>query len=863
MTALPMTLMSDEDVARFGRDQDAGFGALRTARGLLPLAAMDVDARVVGTIASIELAQTFVNTTGAAIEATYIFPLPDRAAVHRFRMEVAGRVIEGVVEERGAAREQYDEAIAKGHRAAITEEERAGVFTLRVGNLMPGEAATVRLSLVGPLPVDDGEVTFRFPLVVAPRYMPGAELGGEQAGLGDAPDTSLVPDASRISPPVLLPGCPNRVRLGLRVALEDHGLRDVASSLHAVTTGFRDAHVVEVHPGERLDRDFILRWRIDGAALRSSLVCAEDEGGGGGTFQLTLVPPSTTSVAAKPRDVVFVIDRSGSMGGWKMVAARRAAARMIDTLTSRDRFCAIAFDDRVDLLPAPALVDATDRNRYRAVEMLAKIDARGGTEMADPLNRAAALLAGGYADRERVIVLVTDGQVGNEDHILRDLAPGLRSVRMFTLGVDQAVNAAFLRRLASAGGGLCELVESEDRLDAVMAKVHRRIGTPVATELRLFGAGFELEASTISPSRLPDVYAGAPVTIFGRYRGSAANAAVDLEGTTFGDPLRVRIARDPETGLRAAAPWLAASWARARIRDLEDRYAAGERGSLEHEIVGLSKRYGVLSRFTAFLAIDRSEIANPGGRVRQVVQPVESPAGWENAGSAAAGRPMLMGAPRPAMAAPMAMAPMAPMAPMGAPRGLPQMPGPLARPTPPSPGAPMPRSAPPMRLDEDDEMSVGAMPEQEAKQAAPQRAQVSRGRSAPPPPPPPARPALAPRKEEVSKKKEAESAGGSAYLATLGTLARELEAQGRGRADAAAIRMLRQRLTEWIEDVRSVGGHDALAAAVEQRVQRLSAALASGQDVAGEAVAIAAELARYAAGEAPPPAPKKGRAFWK
>jgi Ca-activated chloride channel homolog len=179
MTALPMTLMSDEEVARFGRDQDAGFGALQTPRGLLPLAAMDVDARIVGTIAAIELAQTFVNTTGAVIEATYIFPLPDRAAVHRFRMEVAGRVIEGVVEERGAAREQYDEAIAKGHRAAITEEERAGVFTLRVGNLMPGEAATVRLSLVGPLPVDDGEVTLRFPLVVAPRYMPGARLGGE------------------------------------------------------------------------------------------------------------------------------------------------------------------------------------------------------------------------------------------------------------------------------------------------------------------------------------------------------------------------------------------------------------------------------------------------------------------------------------------------------------------------------------------------------------------------------------------------------------------------------------------------------------------------------------------------------------
>src|ERR1051326_5035185 len=156
MTAIALLVMTDDEVARFGRPSDAGFGVLKTERGLLPLAAMDVDARIAGVIAAIELAQTFVNTTSVAIEATYIFPLPDRAAVHRFRMEVAGRVVEGVVEERGAAPEQYDQAIAAGHRAAITEQERPNVFSLRVGNLMPGEAATIRLSLVGPLPVDDG-----------------------------------------------------------------------------------------------------------------------------------------------------------------------------------------------------------------------------------------------------------------------------------------------------------------------------------------------------------------------------------------------------------------------------------------------------------------------------------------------------------------------------------------------------------------------------------------------------------------------------------------------------------------------------------------------------------------------------------
>src|SRR3569623_566256 len=210
--------------------------------------------------------------------------------------------------------------------------------------------------------------------------MPGTALQGDQAGLGAAADTELVPDASRISPPVLLPGCPNPVRLGLRVALEDSFVSDVATSLHAVTSKNCDARSIEVQPGEKLDRDFILRWRVGGRELASSLVCLDDADGKAGTFMLTFVPPTTTAVAAKPRDVVFLLDRSGSMEGWKMVAARRALGRMIDTLTSRDRFSVIAFDDQIETIPG-ALASATDRTRIRAVQAIAEIDSRDGTEL--------------------------------------------------------------------------------------------------------------------------------------------------------------------------------------------------------------------------------------------------------------------------------------------------------------------------------------------------------------------------------------------------------------------------------------------------------------------------------------------------
>ena len=172
MTALPMTLMSDDEVARFGRDQDAGFGALQTARGLLPLVAMDVRAHVCGLAAQVVVEQTFVNAAKEPIEATYLFPLPDRAAVTSFRLRIEDRVIEGVLKERAAAREEYEQAIEKGHRAAIAEENRPDVFSMRVGNLMPGDRAVVTLKLAGPLEYADGEATFRFPLVVAPRVDP-------------------------------------------------------------------------------------------------------------------------------------------------------------------------------------------------------------------------------------------------------------------------------------------------------------------------------------------------------------------------------------------------------------------------------------------------------------------------------------------------------------------------------------------------------------------------------------------------------------------------------------------------------------------------------------------------------------------
>ncbi|MGH9278476.1 MAG: VWA domain-containing protein, partial [Acidimicrobiales bacterium] len=340
----------------------------------------------------------------------------------------------------------------------------------------------------------------------------------------------------------------------------------------------------------------------------------DGDGDGDGTFAVTVVPPAGEAGSRPPLDVAVVLDRSGSMAGWKMVAARRAAARIVDALTAADRFVVTAFDDRIerpDRLGAD-LVPATDHNRFAAVEFLSRLEARGGTDVHAALEDASARLPQGG-----VLVLVTDGQVAQEDYVLKRMKPYLPTVKVFTVGIDQAVNAGFLNRLADASGGRSELVESEDRLDEAMARIHRAVTPPVLEAVELQAEG--VASGTLTPVRPPDVFAGAPTVISGR-----------------GRPDRITLtARRPDSSTwtetvvphAVTNPAVRTVWARAHVRDLEDRYAVDGNEARANTIVAVSLTYGVLSRFTAFVAIDPSD---PTGSTtpRPVVQPVESPAMW-------------------------------------------------------------------------------------------------------------------------------------------------------------------------------------------------------------------------------------------
>ncbi len=636
-----------------------GFGELRCTspegRRTLPLAGVTLRAKVADRVAEVTVEQRFQNPFAQALEATYIFPLAGGSAVSRFELQVGARILKGKVDERGQAREQYQRALAQGKRAALLEQERDDVFTVQVGNLPPGEEVIVRLAYAEKLPFfEDGTTELRLPLVVAPRYIAGAAIDTpENAGRGTEDDTDRVQDASRITPPRLAPGFDPKVALQLSVELLHGagagamGLAELSCSQHAtrLASGPETALVSLAREQEPLDRDFVLRWRVAGEKVVSTLLVhrgAEGEGYG----LLSIVPPRQRALAA-PRDVVFVVDRSGSMDGEKMASAARACSTLLETLGPRDRFALQAFDNDIEwfeLAPTPrggpVLVAADQASVEKGKKWLRGIEARGGTEVTQALGAALQLAAGKSAEqRTAVVVLLTDGEVGDESTALKQVQESLGGARVFTVGIDTAVNDGFLKRLAALGRGTASFVEPGAQLEQALVAIAREIGAPVAVDLQIEadeGAG-GVELASLAPARLPDLFAGRAATCSLRLPAARNGRARSKKAA---EPISVRVTGRYADGSKlsltvevreAGLPALAQLWARARVADLEDRFriAPGpEREVLKDEIVALAIRHTLLTRFTAFVVVDESEVVNPSGLQQQVTQPVQMPAGW-------------------------------------------------------------------------------------------------------------------------------------------------------------------------------------------------------------------------------------------
>lgn len=564
----------------------------------------DVDIDVSGPVARTTVRQVFRNDGPEWVEGVYVFPLPDRAAVDHMRMQTGERVIEGEIREKEQAKKEYEAAKQAGQRAGLVEQQRANLFTTSLANLQPGATITIEIEYLETLTFDDDAFSLRIPLTLTPRYIPGAPLPGRR-GSGWAADTASVPDASLITPPVVTSSSDHKVTLH---AVIDAGvpLEYIVSRYHPITvTSTKDAdgrYRVELTGlNAPMDHDLELVWKpVADAASRATLF--SETVGGHTHFLLMMLPPTEAAEDAPPmpRDLVFVVDTSGSMFGTSMEQAKEALLLALEGLKPADRFNVIQFNSATHAL-FNASVAATSGNIDRARQYVSTLTANGGTEMRPALEQA--LDADTSETHLKQIIFVTDGSVGNESELFSLIEAQLGAARLFTVGIGSAPNSWFMRKAAEAGRGTYTFISALHEVKEKMGSLFRKLEQPQVTGIQVEWPG---QGTLAYPSVVPDLYAGEPIVVEARLPavprdGDQARISGHSPSGSWGTELD--LAAQPQNA------GVAAVWARARIEDLLDQERrGGDAAEIRAAVIDTALSHHLVSKYTSLVAVDKTPV---------------------------------------------------------------------------------------------------------------------------------------------------------------------------------------------------------------------------------------------------------------
>lgn len=598
-------------------------------RALCPLKNTEVSGAISGGLSRVTVTQYFVNPLNEKIEAVYAFPLPSRAAVDDMTMVIGDRTIRGVIKRRDEARAIYEAARDSGRVASLLDQERPNIFTQSVANILPGAEVKIIISYVETLSYEDGSYEFVFPMVVGPRYIPGQPVG-KQAG-GWAADSDQVPDASKITPPV----APKGMRAGHDISISvsvDAGvaLEGITSPSHEiVVTRNGESHAQLSLKGNATipNKDFRLKLDVAGRKIADAVMTHRGERGG--FFSLILQPPDRAPARdVTPKELVFVLDTSGSMSGFPIEKAKETMNLALEGLNPLDTFNLITFaGDTFVLFPEP--VPATQENLLRAQAFLATRAGGGGTEMMKAIR--TALEPSNRQNHIRVVCFMTDGYVGNDFEIIGEVQRH-PNARVFSFGIGESVNRFLLDKMAEAGRGEVEYVALNDDGSAAAKRFHERVRSPLLTDIDLDWGS--LPVTEVYPKRTPDLFSAKPIIVTGRYTGTA-RGVLRLRGKLGGSFIAKEIPIDfPET--EPAHDVLATLWARARVEDLMSRdYSRLQNGEAPSEtkeaITQLGLDFRIMTQFTSFVAVEEMIITD-GGKPRRVEVPVEMPEGVSHSG---------------------------------------------------------------------------------------------------------------------------------------------------------------------------------------------------------------------------------------
>ncbi|NOQ81617.1 MAG: marine proteobacterial sortase target protein [Methylophaga sp.] len=608
-------------------DLQSGQLVFRTEHGhylASPKLNTEVDIEVNGLLARVTVSQTFTNPSSQWQEGIYVFPLPETAAVDHLRMKVGDRIIEGDIKPKKQAHEIYQQAKQEGKQASLIEQQRPNMFTTSVANIAPNDSITVVIEYQQMVSQDANEFSLRFPTAITPRYIPGNPIANTQEisqfnGSGWAVNTDQLRDASHITPPVLSLDSEVANQINISILLSaGFDLGQVNSPYHqveevTVNDSTRKIRLVDDVPA---NRDFELVWlanhnQAPQAALFKQRKNGEDYA------MLMLTPPNKLNVETISRELVFIIDTSGSMDGTSMKQAKTALQYGLTQLRPQDSFNIIRFSDDVDSLFRQAKV-ASRNNLESAHDYVNWLRADGGTEMAPALK--VALQAKQVTKGIRQVVFLTDGSVGNEDELFSIIEQDLGNSRLFTVGIGSAPNSHFMHRAALFGRGSHSYIGSEDEVRQKMQTLFNKLSHPVLTDIKL---EFDDSVVEVWPKTVPDLYLGEPLIL--TLKAKTLPDEIVLSGVYGKQIWQQKVAL--QGGGQSEA--VSVLWARRKISGLMDDYRrAGEDNELiKDDIVDIALTHHLVTKFTSLVAVDKTPVRPVSEKLNTQAIAMNPPAG--------------------------------------------------------------------------------------------------------------------------------------------------------------------------------------------------------------------------------------------
>jgi Ca-activated chloride channel family protein len=517
-------------------------------------------------------------------------------------MTIGERFIEGDIREKAQAKKEYEQAKAEGRKASLVEQQRANMFTTSVANIAPGETVVIEIEYLETIRIDEGIFSLRFPLTITPRYIPGSSLP-DRKGSGWAADTTSVPDASLITPPVVTQSSDHQLTFSADI---DAGvpLDFIASRYHVVDVSSTDSrYYVELGDDTvPLDHDLELTWKpAADSAPRATLFTEVLDGE---TYALLMMlPPDDMSAPAQrmSRELILVIDTSGSMHGTSIEQARRALGLALGGLRPEDRFNVIQFNSTTSALFQHS-VAANVANVGIARRYVNGLNANGGTEMYPAIEFALRSQADDSYLRQ--VIFVTDGSVGNEEALYKLIEDRLGTTRLFTVGIGSAPNSWFMRKAAEAGHGTFMMIGALHEVNEKMGRLFRKLEQPQVTDIAVAWPG--AAEPEPYPATIPDLYSGEPIMLRARLGGAArAGDAVIVRGTSVTGGWQA----DLSIGQGESRSGVAALWARGKIEHLLDEQRRGApETEVRQAVVDTALAHHLVSKYTSLVAVDKTPV---------------------------------------------------------------------------------------------------------------------------------------------------------------------------------------------------------------------------------------------------------------